>query len=103
MIRLRADWVVPIDRRPIRNGWIAVDDDRIVAIGTGDAVEAQAYGPVRSLGSVVLLPGLVNAHTHLELSWMERQVPPQARMSSWAASLLASSNSPGCPIWNAGA
>ena len=68
MIRYRAAWVVPITRPPIAGGVVSIERDVIASVGehTGGAVE--------DLGSVAILPGLVNAHTHLELSWMRGQV-----------------------------
>ncbi|MEO8495901.1 MAG: amidohydrolase family protein [Planctomycetota bacterium] len=63
---LRARYVFPIDRPPIRNGWITVAGGRITA--TGDTPISNC----RDLGDVAILPGLINAHTHLEFSQLER-------------------------------
>ena len=40
------------------------------------------------LGSVAVLPGLVNAHTHLELSWLRGRVPPAGDFLSWVGQLM---------------
>lgn len=88
MMRLGAAWVVPVDQPPIRDGWVAVDGDRIRAIGAGDDAEAQAHGPLRRLGRVALLPGLVNAHAHFELSWLRDRVPPANAFTSWVKQLI---------------
>lgn len=83
MIAYRAAWVLPVAGRPIPGGVVSVDRGVIVSVGT------HAGGAVEDLGTVAILPGLVNAHTHLELSWMRGQVPPNASMAAWAASLMA--------------
>ncbi|HYT74758.1 MAG TPA: amidohydrolase family protein [Vicinamibacterales bacterium] len=83
MIRYRAAWVLPIARRPIPGGVVGVERDLIVSVGEHDG------GAVEDLGSVAVLPGLVNAHTHLELSWMRGQVAPGASMPAWAAALMS--------------
>lgn len=67
MIRYRARWVVPIAEPPIPNGVVAVEGDRIAFVGL--AADAPP-GEDDDLGDVVLLPGLVNAHCHLELTAM---------------------------------
>src|SRR5215471_5842931 len=82
MIRYRAAWVLPIASQPIAGGVVSVDGDLISGVGEYDG------GAARDLGNVAILPGLVNAHTHLELSWMRGQVPPSASMPAWAASLM---------------
>jgi aminodeoxyfutalosine deaminase len=64
---LGAEWVVPGAGPPIRDGLVAVEQDRIAWVG-GRADAGRPAGPVRDLGRGVLLPGLVNAHCHLELS-----------------------------------
>jgi len=81
---LRAQWLLPIDGPPIENGWVETADDRIVRLGRG-----RPPGPVRDLGHAALLPRLVNAHTHLELSWMAGRLPPSGSMVEWITQLLA--------------
>jgi cytosine/adenosine deaminase-related metal-dependent hydrolase len=67
LIRYRARWVLPITTPPIQGGVVGVEGDRIVYVG-----EAESAPPGRDLdlGAVALLPGLVNAHCHLELTVM---------------------------------
>lgn len=81
---LRARWLLPIDRPPIENGWVEVGADRIRRIGEG-----RPPAPAEDLGDVALLPGLVNAHTHLELSWLRGRVPPAGSMVEWIRALIA--------------
>ena len=65
MIRYRARWVVPISSPPIRDGAVVVDGSLIEYVGPFDEAPV---GDDHDLGDVVLLPGLVNAHCHLELT-----------------------------------
>src|SRR5262249_50093378 len=67
VIRYRARWVVPITSEPVRDGVVAVDGARIAFVGP---VEEAPPGDDHDLGNVLLLPGPVNAHTHLELTAM---------------------------------
>jgi cytosine/adenosine deaminase-related metal-dependent hydrolase len=83
MIRYRADWVLPVSDAPIRDGWIGIADGRLAAIGAGPAGEAA------DLGRVALLPALVNAHTHLELSHLHGRVPPGDDFTRWIEALMA--------------
>lgn len=84
-----ASWIVPIEGRPIRQGWIATDRGRIVAVGSRAGDRAGSGEPVVDLGAVAVLPGLVNAHTHLELSWMRGAVASGDRFTDWIRRLLA--------------
>lgn len=65
MIRYHARWVVPVSSPPIRDATVAVDGSRIAYVGPR---EGAPPGEERELGEALLLPGLVNAHTHLELT-----------------------------------
>ncbi len=60
----RARWIVPISRQPIADGVIAVHEGKIVFAGA----RRSWHEPVIDLRDVAILPGLVNAHTHLEFS-----------------------------------
>ena len=67
MIRYHAEWVLPITAPAVPRGTVAVDHDRIAYVGPRDRAPA---GEDVELGAAVLMPGLVNAHTHLELTAM---------------------------------
>ena len=65
MIRYHARWVLPISAPPIEQATVAVADGRIAYVGA--RAQAPAGNDVE-LGDAILMPGLVNAHTHLELT-----------------------------------
>ncbi|MBL0169248.1 MAG: amidohydrolase family protein [Gemmatimonadaceae bacterium] len=66
-----AQWVMPIADATIADGAVVVDGTRIAYVGTiRDLPAAFTDDPRTELGNAVLLPGLVNAHTHLELTAM---------------------------------
>ena len=82
----RAHWVLPICQPPIRDGWVEVEGGIIKAIGRWPD-EPMTRSPDEPME--VILPGLVNAHTHLELSWMRGRIPPSPTMPEWVERLLA--------------
>src|SRR2546430_16944642 len=86
MIRYHAAWVVPIEGEPIRDGWVMVDSGRIVALGRRAPNDAT---PGVELGDVAVMPGLVNAHTHLELSYLRDQIAPASSFTAWARQIIA--------------
>jgi 5-methylthioadenosine/S-adenosylhomocysteine deaminase len=64
---------MPVSSPPVRDGVIVVKDDHIVFVGT--RVEAESHiefmeVECASLGRAAILPGFVNAHSHLELTLM---------------------------------
>lgn len=68
-LRVRARWVLPIGTEPIADGAVLVGaDGRIAAVGREDAVPRPRGCALVSLGEAALLPGLVNVHSHLELT-----------------------------------
>jgi len=92
MIRYHAAWILPIAEPPIRDGWFAVDRGRIVAYGSlGPAGRRGLADGAREvdLGDVAVMPGLCNAHTHLELSYLRDEVPPASRFVTWIRGVIA--------------
>jgi len=61
---------------------VAIGDGRIAEVGAG-----VVSGAV-DLGRVVLLPGLVNAHTHLELSYLHGRIPPAQSFGPWVRAVM---------------
>lgn len=60
---LRADWVLPISGEPIPNGEVVIEDDRIAEVRSASGHLADS---VTDFGDAILMPGLVNVHTHLD-------------------------------------
>ncbi|HWP35047.1 MAG TPA: amidohydrolase, partial [Thermodesulfobacteriota bacterium] len=68
---IRARWVVPVEGAPVEHGAVRVEAGRIVALGPqarggGEGLAPEPGEPVVELGEAALLPGLVDAHSHLE-------------------------------------
>ena len=88
METLTASWLLPMAAPPIRNGRVAVHDGRVAWVGAA-ADSGAPDGAARDLGPGVLLPGLVNAHCHLELSHLAGRLPFGAGFVPWVESVVA--------------
>lgn len=67
-VRWQARWVLPVATPPIPHGTVITEGARIVWVGP--RATAPAGGRDEELGEAILTPGLVNAHTHLDLTMM---------------------------------
>lgn len=76
-----APWVVPIAAPPIRDGAVVLDPSGVVT-AVGRAQHLRTLGTVVEHRSV-LLPGLVNAHAHVELSHLVGRVPGGDGLAAW--------------------
>lgn len=65
------------------------EDGTILAVGTRAALRADDSAVVESRADGVLLPGLVNAHTHLELAFLAGAVPGGQGVIAWTRALVA--------------
>ena len=84
----RAAVIAPMDRPPIAEGGLLVDGPRIRAVGAAmDLKRDHPAAEVVDLGDTVVTPGLINAHTHLELSDASRPQRP-ASFVAWLIQLI---------------
>jgi len=82
-----AEWIFPADGRTLRRGVLRGRGALIEDVGPEREVLPAADH--RELGEVAVLPGLVNAHTHLELTHLRGQLPARRPMSQWLYGLRA--------------
>jgi cytosine/adenosine deaminase-related metal-dependent hydrolase len=83
-----APWVLPgTDAAPLSDGALVLDGDRVVEIGPRPDIEAR-HGPAE-MHDAVILPALVNAHLHLELSHLAGKVPGGVGLVPWIEALVA--------------
>jgi aminodeoxyfutalosine deaminase len=86
---LRARTLLPVSGPPVQNGAVLVSGNRIRAVGPWPALRSQARGKILDLGEVILLPGLVNAHCHLDYTGMAGMLPPPKTFTDWIPLIMA--------------
>jgi aminodeoxyfutalosine deaminase len=79
-----ARWVFPVNAPPLERGTVTIQRDRILAVEPHGASK-----PDLMFDSAVLLPGLVNAHTHLDLSGLRGECPPGPDFTAWLRSVIS--------------
>lgn len=85
---LRAAFLFPADRPVIRDGAVVFESGRVLAVGLYADVARQYPGAtVTDLGDCILLPGLVNPHTHLELSTCVSGTNHEGSFADWIQAL----------------
>ncbi len=87
-MRYHARWVLPITQPPIENGTVVENGGKIIYVGPSAGAPA---GEDHELGESILMPGLVNTHTHLELTVM-RGFLEDLDFSDWIDKLRQSRN-----------
>ena len=86
---LRARTILPVSQPPIENGAVVISGNRIRAAGSWAELRSTTGEKVVDLGEVVLLPGLVNAHCHLDYTDMAGALPPPKNFTDWIPLITA--------------
>lgn len=91
---LRARWVFPVDRPPIENGVVETANGRIV-----DVRPADRFSPLTGAEEQwALIPGLVNAHTHLEFSERASPLPADTTFAEWIRAIVGYRRARATPV-----
>jgi len=87
---LRARVVVTMDGPPIENGAVVISGDRVLDVGKFPEVSGRHAGEeIVDLGEQALLPGLINAHCHLDYTCLRGKIPPQKSFANWIRAINA--------------
>lgn len=81
---MTARWVFPVTGPPLERGVLTVEGERIVAVEPHGGRTADV-----DLGNAAILPGLVNAHTHLDLRGLRDRCPPSPDFTGWLRQVIA--------------
>jgi cytosine/adenosine deaminase-related metal-dependent hydrolase len=85
----RARAIVTMDGPPIANGAVVIEENRITTVGTFADVTRVDPGPVVDLGDVAILPGLINAHCHLDYTMMRGAILRPSSFTAWVQRINA--------------
>src|ERR1700730_8935 len=80
---MTARWVFPVEGPPLGKGTCPKSGERIVAVEPHGCRSAES-----DLGNAALLPGLVNAHTHLDLGGVRGRCPPSPDFTAWLRAVI---------------
>lgn len=80
---LRASGILPISGPPLRDAAIQISANRITGITLWRDLPVSRRRAAIELGDVLLLPGLVNTHCHLDYTHMAGQLPPPNSFTDW--------------------
>jgi aminodeoxyfutalosine deaminase len=87
---IRARVVVTMDGPPIENGAVVLSDDRITEVGKFPEISKRYSGEeVVDLGEQALLPGLINAHCHLDYTCLRGEIQRQKSFTDWIRAINA--------------
>ena len=87
---IRARNVVTMDGPPIESGAVAISGERILDVGKfSDILKRHSGQEVVDLGDQALLPGLINAHCHLDYTCLRGKIPRQKSFTDWIRAINA--------------
>ncbi len=86
---LRARLVLPVVRPPVDDGAVVIAGSRLVSVGRWADLTAAERADAVDLGDHILLPGLINAHCHLDYTGMAGKISPPKNFADWIKAIVA--------------
>ena len=87
--KINADWVLPITSPPIKDGIVLTDGKAIKAVGSGKELSKFPYDEIIDCSGKIILPGFVNAHSHLELTGFRGKIEKGLPFTDWARKVVS--------------
>lgn len=89
MLIIRSKYLIPNPEKCIENGAVAIKGTRIHCVGTFDEIKTFTdIDKIIDLGNTAILPGLINIHTHLDLTNLHNRIAPTNNFTHWVFQLL---------------
>jgi cytosine/adenosine deaminase-related metal-dependent hydrolase len=85
---LRARIILPVTAPPIEDGAVFIAGNKIQSVGPWKDLRPHLREKARDLGEVILLPGLVNAHCHLDYTDLAGEISPPKTFTDWIAAIM---------------
>jgi cytosine/adenosine deaminase-related metal-dependent hydrolase len=86
---LRARILITDNRPPVEDAGLFLARDRVVRLGSWKHIRRLHTGPIADLGESLVLPGLINAHCHLDYTGMAGLIPPVRSFTDWIKSITS--------------
>ena len=87
--KIKADWVLPVTSPPIKDGTVLTDGKAIKAVGSGKELSKFPYDEIIDCSGKIILPGFVNAHSHLELTGFRGKIEKGLPFTDWARKVVS--------------
>jgi cytosine/adenosine deaminase-related metal-dependent hydrolase len=87
--KINADWVLPISSPPIKDGAVVVEGNIIKAVGGKKKLSKFPSDEIIDCSDKILLPGFINAHSHLELTGFKGKIEKGLPFTDWARKVVS--------------
>ncbi len=87
--KIKADWILPVTSPPIKDGVVLTDGKAIKTVGSSKELSKFPYDEIIDCSGKIILPGFVNAHSHLELTGFRGKIKKGLPFTDWARKVVS--------------